>query len=167
MTEPSSTQTYPVLPLRDIVVFPYMIVPLFVGRTKSVNALEAVMADDRQILLASQRDAGEDDPSEEDIYTTGTLASVLQLLKLPDGTVKVLVEGRARARILGFKENEEYFEAEAEEIPEGEVDDATVTALARSLRDQFERYVKLNKNVPEEALSSIADIEEPAKLADT
>ncbi|MEM9145036.1 MAG: endopeptidase La [Pseudomonadota bacterium] len=167
MTETSSTQIFPVLPLRDIVVFPYMIVPLFVGRTKSVNALEAVMQEDRQILLVSQKDASKDDPETDDIYRVGTLANVLQLLKLPDGTVKVLVEGKSRAGIVTFRDNDEYFEAEAEEIPEIEAEETTVAALARSLRDQFERYVKLNKNVPEEALSSIAEIEEPAKLADT
>jgi len=168
MTETEQTvQSFPVLPLRDIVVFPYMIVPLFVGRAKSVRALEQVMKDDRQILLASQMDAGKDDPGPDDIYRVGVLANVLQLLKLPDGTVKVLVEGRARARIGQFRDNDAFFEAEAEEMAEAEGDPATVTALARSLREQFERYVKLNKNVPEEALASIGEIEEPAKLADT
>ncbi|GMG81849.1 endopeptidase La [Paralimibaculum aggregatum] len=165
---PTASQVFPVLPLRDIVVFPFMIVPLFVGRAKSVKALEAVMKDDRQILLASQKDASDDDPEADDIYTVGTLANVLQLLKLPDGTVKVLVEGKARAEITGYIDNEDYFEAEAREIPEQPADEATVTALARSLRDQFERYVKLNKNVPEEALANIAEItDNPAKLADT
>jgi ATP-dependent Lon protease len=164
---PEITQTYPVLPLRDIVVFPFMIVPLFVGRTKSVKALEEVMKDDRQILLASQKDAGQDDPTPDDIYRVGTLANVLQLLKLPDGTVKVLVEGRARANIHAFTDNEEFFEAEAEEMEEIPADEAVVQALSRSLREQFERYVKLNKNVPEEALANVAEIEEPAKLADT
>ncbi len=162
--KPSS---YPVLPLRDIVVFPHMIVPLFVGRERSVKALEQVMKDDRQILLASQKDAAKDDPGEDDIYRVGALANVLQLLKLPDGTVKVLVEGRSRARIVRFLPNENYFEAEAEEIGEAESDPATVEALSRSLTSQFERYVKLNKNVPEEALANIGEIEDPAKLADT
>jgi ATP-dependent Lon protease len=159
--------TYPVLPLRDIVVFPHMIVPLFVGRERSVRALEQVMKDDRQILLASQKDAAKDDPAEDDIYRIGALANVLQLLKLPDGTVKVLVEGRTRAKIVNFVENENYFEAEAEEIGDGESDPATVEALSRSLTEQFERYVKLNKNVPEEALANIGEIEDAAKLADT
>ena len=163
----SESITYPVLPLRDIVVFPHMIVPLFVGREKSVKALEAVMKDDRQILLASQLDATEDDPGEDDIYKVGSLANVLQLLKLPDGTVKVLVEGRTRAQITAFVENEEYFEATAEEIPEDEAEGDTVAALARSLVERFERYVKLNKNVPEEALANIGEIEDPSKLADT
>jgi len=163
----TSAETYPVLPLRDIVVFPHMIVPLFVGRTRSVKALEAVMKDDRQILLASQRDAAKDEPAEDDIYRTGSLANVLQLLKLPDGTVKVLVEGRSRAEITGFVENDEFFEATAEVIEEVTGDDDMLQALSRSLIEHFERYVKLNKNVPEEALASIGEIEEAAKLADT
>ncbi len=162
-----TTISHPVLPLRDIVVFPHMIVPLFVGREKSVKALEQVMKDDRQILLASQKDAAKDEPGPDDIYRVGTLANVLQLLKLPDGTVKVLVEGRARAAITEFLPNEAYFEAAAEEIPEREGDKATIVALARSLTDQFERYVKLNKNVPEEVMANVADLDEPSKLADT
>jgi ATP-dependent Lon protease len=166
MTDKTIT-TYPVLPLRDIVVFPHMIVPLFVGRERSVRALEQVMKDDRQILLASQKDPSMDDPAEDDIYRIGALANVLQLLKLPDGTVKVLVEGRSRAKILNFVENESYFEAEVEEIGDGVSDPATVEALGRSLTEQFERYVKLNKNVPEEALANIGEIDDPAKLADT
>ena len=140
-----TTVTYPVLPLRDIVVFPHMIVPLFVGRERSVRALEQVMKDDRQILLASQKDAAKDDPAEDDIYRVGALANVLQLLKLPDGTVKVLVEGRARAKIVNFVENDSFFEAEAEEIADVDSDPATVEALSRSLTEVFERYVKLNK----------------------
>jgi ATP-dependent Lon protease len=162
-----TTSAHPVLPLRDIVVFPHMIVPLFVGRERSVRALEQVMKDDRQILLASQKDAAKDDPAEDDIYRVGTLANVLQLLKLPDGTVKVLVEGRTRARILRFIDNDAYFEAEAEDIPDVESDPATVEAMARSLIEQFERYVKLNKNVSEEALANIGEIDTPSKLADT
>lgn len=168
MSEQNTTsETYPVLPLRDIVVFPHMIVPLFVGRARSVKALEAVMKDDRQILLASQRDAAKDEPDEDDIYRTGSLANVLQLLKLPDGTVKVLVEGRSRAEITGFVPNDEFFEATADEIEEVSGDADMVKALSRSLIERFERYVKLNKNVPEEALASIGEIEEAAKLADT
>jgi ATP-dependent Lon protease len=163
----TTSNSFPVLPLRDIVVFPHMIVPLFVGRKKSVKALEAVMKDDRQILLASQKDAGQDEPGEDDIYRIGSLANVLQLLKLPDGTVKVLVEGRSRAKITAFVPNEDYFEAEAVEVAETEADLNTVAALARSLTDRFERYAKLNKNVPEEAMANIGEIEDPAKLADT
>ena len=163
----TSSNTFPVLPLRDIVVFPHMIVPLFVGREKSVKALEAVMKDDRQILLASQRDAAEDEPGEGDIYRIGSLANVLQLLKLPDGTVKVLVEGRSRAEITEFVSNEAFFEAKIEPLDEVQASDETTSALSRSLVERFERYVKLNKNVPEEALASIGEIEESSKLADT
>jgi len=171
MTEtPETAETlsaHPVLPLRDIVVFPHMIVPLFVGREKSVKALEQVMRDDRQILLASQKDASEDNPGSDGIYEIGTFASVLQMLKLPDGTVKVLVEGRVRARLTEYLDTEEFFEARAEEIDEVEGEEATVLALSRSLREQFERYVKLNKNVSEDVLGSIGEIDEAGKLADT
>ncbi|GGE45876.1 endopeptidase La [Actibacterium pelagium] len=161
-----SSDSYPVLPLRDIVVFPYMIVPLFVGRDKSVRALEEVMADDKQILLSSQIDPSDDDPAEEGIYRTGVLANVLQLLKLPDGTVKVLVEGRARVSIDEFIENEEFFEARATLLEEEEGDEATVEALVRSVGAEFERYAKVKKNVPEDALTAVAETREPAKLAD-
>ena len=163
---PSNTSTHPVLPLRDIVVFPHMIVPLFVGREKSVRALEEVMQDDKQILLSSQIDPTIDDPTTDGIYRMGVLADVLQLLKLPDGTVKVLVEGRTRVRIEGFIDNPEYFEAEATELAETEGDAATVAALLKSVGDEFERYAKVKKNIPEDALSNVADATEPAKLAD-
>src|SRR5215475_14356218 len=125
-------ELYPVLPLRDIVVFPYMIVPLFVGREKSINALEEVMRADKHILLAAQKNAGDDDPATDAIYQVGTLASVLQLLKLPDGTVKVLVEGTARAKVLRYTENANYFEAEVERISETIGTKAEIEALARS-----------------------------------
>lgn len=164
--EPIRSLTLPVLPLRDIVVFPHMIVPLFVGREKSVRALEEVMRNDRQILLSSQRDPGMDDPSAEDIYDIGVVANVLQLLKLPDGTVKVLVEGQFRARIGVYSRSDEYFEATAERLDEELGDVAAVEALTRSIGDEFEKYVKLNKNVPDEALGSIADVEDPSKLSD-
>ncbi|MFT4793692.1 MAG: ATP-dependent Lon protease [Paracoccaceae bacterium] len=164
--EPIRSLTLPVLPLRDIVVFPHMIVPLFVGREKSVRALEEVMRNDRQILLSSQRDPGMDDPSAEDIYDIGVVANVLQLLKLPDGTVKVLVEGQFRARIGDYSRSDEYFEATAERLDEELGDAAAVEALTRSIGDEFEKYVKLNKNVPDEALGSIADVEDPSKLSD-
>ena len=166
MTEMSSV-TYPVLPLRDIVVFPHMIVPLFVGRAKSVRALEEVMNDDKQILLSSQKDAAEDEPSVETINEYGVIANVLQLLKLPDGTVKVLVEGKSRVKISRFLENDEYFEAEADPVIETEGDPDTVTALTRSVSEEFERYARLNKNVPEDAVNAIAEAETAAKLADT
>lgn len=166
MTE-SSSITHPVLPLRDIVVFPHMIVPLFVGREKSVKALEEVMRDDKQILLSSQVDPGEEEPTADTIFRVGVLANVLQLLKLPDGTVKVLVEGRQRVRITEFLENEAYFEATADLIEETENDEDTITALTRTIGAEFERYAKLNKNVPEEAISAVEETEGSAKLADT
>ncbi|MEP3333466.1 endopeptidase La [Sedimentitalea sp.] len=158
--------SYPVLPLRDIVVFPHMIVPLFVGREKSVRALEEVMADDKQILLSSQIEPGEDDPDTIGIYAAGVLANVLQLLKLPDGTVKVLVEGQARVRITEYLENESFFEARAEYLTEMPGDVTTTEALVRSVGDEFERYAKVRKNIPEEALAAVGESTEPAKLAD-
>jgi ATP-dependent Lon protease len=158
--------SYPVLPLRDIVVFPHMIVPLFVGREKSVKALEEVMRDDKQILLSSQIDPGEDDPNSDGIYRIGVLANVLQLLKLPDGTVKVLVEGQARVEITEFIDNPDYFEAAAREIFEVAGDLTAVEALLGSVAEEFERYAKIKKNVPEEALASVAEAHEPGKLAD-
>jgi ATP-dependent Lon protease len=159
-------QTYPVLPLRDIVVFPHMIVPLFVGREKSVRALEEVMADDKQILLSSQIDPSVDEPSTDGIYRAGVLANVLQLLKLPDGTVKVLVEGKARVRITGFLKNDSFFEAEAERLEETPGERAAVEALLRSVAEEFEKYAKIKKNIPEEALATVAETRDPAKLAD-
>ena len=165
MQEPLS-HSYPVLPLRDIVVFPHMIVPLFVGREKSVRALEDVMADDKQILLSSQIDPGVDDPAIDGIYKAGVLANVLQLLKLPDGTVKVLVEGKARVRITEFLHNDKFFEAKAEFLTEMPGDPTTVEALVRTVAAEFERYSKIKKNIPEEALASVTDTTEPAKLAD-
>ena len=159
--------TYPVLPLRDIVVFPHMIVPLFVGREKSVKALEDVMKDDKQILLVTQKNATQDDPSPSDIYTVGTIGTVLQLLKLPDGTVKVLVEGGQRARIRRFTDNPGFFQVYADEIEEIAEDQQELEALARAVVTQFEQYIKLNKKIPAEVLISINQIEEPAKLADT
>ena len=163
----SSGEVFPVLPLRDIVVFPHMIVPLFVGREKSVRALEDVMKDDKQILLVAQKNAADDDPSADEIYDVGTVSTVLQLLKLPDGTVKVLVEGGQRARITGFVENEEFFEAAAEFLPEDEGDEKELEALSRSVVSQFEQYIKLNKKIPPEALVSVNQIDEFGKLVDT
>jgi ATP-dependent Lon protease len=160
-------QIFPVLPLRDIVVFPYMIVPLFVGREKSVRALEDVMQEDKQILLVAQRNASDDDPGPDEIYELGTVATVLQLLKLPDGTVKVLVEGVRRARIKEFTPRQEFFEVISEEIDEPIGDEAEIEALSRSVISQFENYVKLNKKVPPEVLVSIGQIEDSQKLADT
>jgi len=158
--------SFPVLPLRDIVVFPHMIVPLFVGREKSVRALEEVMGEDKQILLSSQIDPGQDDPDEEGIYRTGVLANVLQLLKLPDGTVKVLVEGKARVRITEFVDNPKFFEAKVEVLDEFPGAEDELQALVRSVAEEFERYAKIKKNIPEEALAAVSDATEPAKLAD-
>ncbi|WP_296764107.1 endopeptidase La [Sediminimonas sp.] len=165
MQEPLNA-SYPVLPLRDIVVFPHMIVPLFVGRDKSVRALEEVMGDDKQILLASQIDPSVDDPDSEGIYRAGVLANVLQLLKLPDGTVKVLVEGVARVSITDYLDNDEFFEARAEYMTETPGDEAAVKALLRSVAAEFERYAKVRKNVPEEAVVAVSEADEAARLAD-
>ena len=167
MNAPTQGTVYPVLPLRDIVVFPGMIVPLFVGRDKSVKALEEVMKDDKQILLIAQKNATQDDPGPQDIYSIGTLGTVLQLLKLPDDTVKVLVEGGKRVRISGYTDRTEFFEARAVEMEEAAGDPAELQAAARTVVSEFENYVKLNKKVPPEVVVSINKIEEPAKLADT
>ncbi len=167
MTETLRGDILPVLPLRDIVVFPHMIVPLFVGREKSVRALEAVMKDDKQILLVAQKNAGQDDPGTDDLFEIGTVSTVLQLLKLPDGTVKVLVEGGRRARVAGFKETSPYFEAFIETIAEPKVEGREAEALARTVVSQFEQYIKLNKKIAPEVLVSVNQIDEPSKLADT
>jgi ATP-dependent Lon protease len=167
MNAPTQGTVYPVLPLRDIVVFPGMIVPLFVGREKSVKALEEVMKDDKQILLIAQKNASQDDPGPDDIYTIGTLGTVLQLLKLPDDTVKVLVEGGRRVKIVGYTGKAEFFEANAVDMEEAVADASELQAAARTVVSEFENYVKLNKKVPPEVVVSINKIEEPAKLADT
>ena len=156
-----------VLPLRDIVVFPHMIVPLFVGREKSVRALEAVMKEDKQILLVAQKNAAQDDPTSDDIFRVGTVSTILQLLKLPDGTVKVLVEGGRRAAITGFRETDSYFEAFVEPLPEELGEARELEALGRTVIGQFEQYIKLNKKIAPEVLVSINQIEEPSKLSDT
>ena len=167
MLDPARGALFPVLPLRDIVVFPHMIVPLFVGREKSVRALEDVMKDDKQILLVTQKNAAQDDPTTTDIYMVGTVGTVLQLLKLPDGTVKVLVEGGQRARIQRFADNDLFFQAFAETIGESTGAQQETEALARTVVSQFEQYIKLNKKIPPEVLVSINQIEDPGKLADT
>src|SRR5271163_3361233 len=161
------SRAYPVLPLRDIVVFPHMIVPLFVGREKSIKALEEVMRSDTFIMLATQKNASDDDPATDAIYNVGTLASVLQLLKLPDGTVKVLVEGAARAQVTKYTDREDYFEAEAAVIVDSTGDQVEAEALARSVVNEFEGYVKLNKKVSPEVVGVVQQIEDYAKLADT
>ncbi|MBB3951202.1 endopeptidase La [Aureimonas jatrophae] len=158
---------FPVLPLRDIVVFPHMIVPLFVGREKSIKALEEVMGADKQILLATQRNASDEDPAPDAIYELGTLANVLQLLKLPDGTVKVLVEGVARARVESFTDRAEWHEAVATVVPEVDEDPVEIEALARSVIAEFENYVKLNKKISPEVVGAAGQIDDYSKLADT
>ena len=156
-----------VLPLRDIVVFPHMIVPLFVGREKSVRALEEVMNEEKQILLLTQKNAGEDDPSSDGLYRLGTLATVLQLLKLPDQTVRVLVEGKTRARVKGFSPRTDFFQALMEPVADQTGGPQEIEALVRSVKSNFENYIKLNKKVPAETLASVSQIEDAAKLADT
>ncbi len=164
---PGSKGAYAVLPLRDIVVFPHMIVPLFVGREKSIRALEEAVRTDRHILLATQINAADDDPATDAIYKIGTLASVLQLLKLPDGTVKVLVEGVGRAKITDFTRSEDYYEAKAEALHDELGDRIEAEALGRSVLSEFENYVKLNKKISPEVVSAVTQIDEPSKLADT
>jgi ATP-dependent Lon protease len=164
---PGETKAYPVLPLRDIVVFPHMIVPLFVGREKSIRALEEVMRSDTFILLATQKNASDDDPATDSIFEVGTLASVLQLLKLPDGTVKVLVEGAERARVLKYTDRAEYYEADAIVLADEVGEKVEAEAMARSVITEFESYVKLNKKVSPEVVGVVQQIEDYAKLADT
>src|SRR5437762_5661975 len=164
---PGETRAYPVLPLRDIVVFPHMIVPVFVGRKKSILALEEAMRSDTFILLATQKNASDDDPAMEAIYEIGTLASVLQLLKLPDGTVKVLVEGAQRAKVVKYTDCSEYYEAEAVALGDTMGECVEARALARSVTNEFESYAKLNKRVPPDVVGVVQQIEDYAKLADT
>ncbi|MGF0536452.1 endopeptidase La [Agrobacterium sp. ES01] len=161
------TNIYPILPLRDIVVFPHMIVPLFVGREKSIRALEEVMGSDKQIMLATQMSAGDDDPASDAIFEIGTVANVLQLLKLPDGTVKVLIEGRARARVEAYTDREDFYEATAVLLDEPEEDAVEIEALSRSVVSEFENYVKLNKKISPEVVGAASQIEDYSKLADT
>ena len=163
---PGETCAYPVLPLRDIVVFPHMIAPLFVGRKKSILALEKVMRSDTFILLATQKNASDDDPASDAIFEVGTLANVLQLLKLPDGTVKVLVEGAQRAKVVKYTDCSEYYEAEAVALGDTIGERLEAEALARSATTEFESYVKLNKKVPPEVVGVVQQIEDYAKLAD-
>ena len=160
------SQTYPVLPLRDIVVFPHMIVPLFVGRDKSVAALESAMAADKSIFLVSQLDPSEDDPDRDALYDLGVVATVLQLLKLPDGTVRVLVEGRERASLTALRPEGSHLVADVDPVATTEPEGAEVQALMRSIVEQFENYAKLNRKLPAETAVQLGQIEEPAKLAD-
>ncbi len=168
LTEENKEQTIlPVLPLRDVVVYPHMVIPLFVGRDKSIKALEAAMERDKQVMLVSQRNASIDDPQEEDIYDIGTVATILQMLKLPDGTVKVLVEGVERARTTHFMGSQEYFVAQITMLRAAEMPEREAEVLSRSVLGQFDQYVKLNNKVPPEVLSSLASIEDAGRLADT
>ncbi|MBL4638399.1 MAG: endopeptidase La [Proteobacteria bacterium] len=157
----------PVLPLRDVVVYPHMVIPLFVGREKSIKALEAATDENKEILLIAQKDSTDDDPSTDDLYETGTLANILQLLKLPDGTVKVLVEGKRRAKVAYFDTSKDYFDAEVAVFIEQQPDDREADVLMRTLMGQFEQYVKLNKKIPPEVIASLSGIDDIARMADT
>src|SRR3954453_16915583 len=159
--------TLPLLPLRDVVVFPHMVIPLFVGRPKSIKALESAMEAGKSILLVAQKSAAKDEPSADDMYITGTVANILQMLKLPDGTVKVLVEGVQRARIAGIADLKTHYTAEAQPIPLDGEDSTELEAMRRAMISQFDQYVKLNKKIPPEILTSLAGIDEPGRLADT
>ena len=157
----------PLLPLRDIIVFPYMVVPLFVGREKSIHALDYAMAHGREIVLCAQKKARTNDPASDDIYTTGTLGEILQLLRLPDGTVKVLVEGKRRARIRRFLNHDDHLQVELEEFREPSENATEQIALVRQVRSVFENYVKLNRRIPPELVASTQSIDDAARLADT
>src|SRR6266487_621430 len=166
--EPTSGPTrVPLLPLRDIIVFPHMVVPLFVGRQRSIKALEEATQKQSLIFLSSQKDAKTNDPSEDDIYKIGTLGSVVQMLKLPDGTVKVLIEGKKRARVARFASNSDFFLVEVEEAPEVVERNTEVEALVREVHTTFENYVKLKKKIPPEMVMSVSSIDDPGRLADT
>ncbi|MCB9979064.1 MAG: endopeptidase La [Rhodospirillales bacterium] len=167
MDTPGHENAFAVLPLRDIVVFPHMIVPLFVGRERSVHALEHVMKEDKQILLVTQKSASEDSPQASDLYTVGTIGNILQLLRLPDGTVKVLVEGGRRVRVLDYTDGPDYIRALVTDIADPSVESQELSALARAVVAQFEQYIKLNKKIPPEVIVSVGSIEDPAKIADT
>ena len=164
---PSDPITLPLLPLREVVVFPHMVIPLFVGRPKSIKALEAAMEQGRQIMLVAQRAAGKDEPKADDMFEVGCISSILQMLKLPDGTVKVLVEGVQRANTLSITETDDFFVGEV--VPVQGEDEATseIEALRRAVTQHFDQYVKLNKKIPPEILTSIAGIDDPGRLADT
>jgi len=159
--------TYPVLPLRDVVVYPYMVIPLYVGREKSIKALDIAMEDDKKILLVTQKAATDDEPTPDSIHKYGTIATILRMLKLPDGTVKVLVEGDERAHLLSFEEQEGYFTADVEFFEKDQIDEREADILMRSVINQFEQYVKMNDKIPPEVISSLSSVDEPSRLADT
>ena len=163
----STTYKLPLLPLRDVVIFPHMVAPLFVGREKSIRALEEAMKTDKKILLCSQKDAKTNDPGPADIYDVGTIGTIVQMLRLPDGTVKILVEGTSRGRLVGYEEESNFFNVEVEDLIEENVADVETNAMMRSLVESFEDYIKLNKKVPSETLVTISAIEDPSKLSDT
>ena len=163
----SDDLVFPVLPLRDVIVFPNMVIPLFVGREKSIKSLEVAMEANKQIMLVAQKTADLDDPKDKDVYRFGTLATILQLLKLPDGTIKVLVEGSNRAEIQGEIYGDSYFEAKVQLIDESIFDDREIEILSRSVIDSFDQYVKLNKKIAPEVMTSLSGIDEPSRLADT
>ncbi|HRY90698.1 MAG TPA: LON peptidase substrate-binding domain-containing protein, partial [Rubrivivax sp.] len=164
---PAEPTTLPLLPLRDVVVFPHMVIPLFVGRPKSIKALEAAMEAGRQIMLVAQKAAGKDEPKADDMFEIGCVSSILQMLKLPDGTVKVLVEGIQRAKTQSISDAGEHFTAVVEPVPPGGDASPEIEALRRAVTQQFDAYVKLNKKIPPEILTSIAGIDDPGRLADT
>ena len=161
------SRSLPLLPLRDIIVFPHMVVPLFVGREKSISALEEAMAADKELVLAAQKKAKTNDPTSEDIFEVGTIGHIIQLLRLPDGTVKVLVEGRQRTQIVEYEQSAPFFQVEVQDLPEPDESDMEIEALVRSVQAKFEDYVRLNKRIPPEMLVSVQTIEDPDRLADT
>jgi len=168
VTDVNSAMTeMPLLPLRDVVVYPHMVIPLFVGRDRSIQALETATKGNKRILLATQKEATLDDPTKDDIYSVGTISTILQLLKLPDGTVKVLVEGIQRGKVSSYIHTDPYFSVQVEELKAEDLGVQEVEVLMRSLISQFEQYIKLNKKVPPEILSSLAGIDEPIRLVDT
>lgn len=164
---PSERTTLPLLPLRDVVVFPHMVIPLFVGRPKSIKALEVAMEGGKHIMLVAQKTAAKDEPTEKDMYDVGCIANILQMLKLPDGTVKVLVEGLQRAQALSIEEQETQFSCEVMPLEPDHADSAETEALRRAIVSQFDQYVKLNKKIPPEILTSLSGIDEAGRLADT
>ena len=166
-TLPSEPIQLPLLPLRDVVVFPHMVIPLFVGRPRSIRALEAAMEAGKSIMLAAQKSAGKDDPTPDDVYEIGCVATILQMLKLPDGTVKVLVEGAQRARITEIQDTDTHFTSVLLPIAPDVIVSAETEALRRAIVGQFEQYVKLNKKIPPEILTSLAGIDDAGRLADT
>ena len=163
----AETTLLPLLPLRDVVVFPHMVIPLFVGRAKSIKALESAMEAGKSIVLVAQKSAAKDEPATEDMYRIGSIANILQMLKLPDGTVKVLVEGTQRAKVLRVFDDKTHFDADIQPVPPDEEPGNEAEAMRRALINQFDQYVKLNKKIPPEILTSLAGIDDAGRLADT